>query len=218
MGPDWYGYAVSETMLPPMENTPEVVATAHRIRDGEFNKITTNINPDEEYDLVIVGGGMAGLGAAWHFKKHRKSGQSCLMLDNHPIFGGEAKENEFEINGIRMLAPQGANGFFIPPVTDDPEQASGDARYYAEFNIPRDLPYRLWSSEKKPLKFCRDNYGFLYWLLQKETSVGHFYNDNSTEGTWATDIWNKELKNTPLSCINKKSINGMVEQSRTGYG
>ena len=201
----WYGYGGVGDYAPSHGNTPEVVNTAHRLRDGEFAKLPSNLPVDEEYDLVIIGGGVAGLGAAWHFRKNAKRGQTCLMLDNHPLFGGEAKENEFEVNGERLIGPQGANGFFVPPRVDDPEQASGDARYYAEFNIPRDLPYGEWSSDLKPLKFCRDNFGFQHWLLEGETSIGHFF-ESGGKGQWVKDIWKDDLISTPLSNEKRQAL------------
>ena len=99
----WYGFGGVGDYAPSHGNTPEVVNTAHRLRDGEFASLSASLPIDEEYDLVIVGGGMAGLGAAWHFKKNARPGQKCLMLDNHPLFGGEAKENEFEVNNYANL-------------------------------------------------------------------------------------------------------------------
>ena len=36
------------------------------------------------------------------------------MLDQHPIFGGEAKQNEFEVDGHHLTAPQGATGIVVP--------------------------------------------------------------------------------------------------------
>lgn len=48
--------------------------------------------------------------AAFEFNRQRKDGQTCLMLDNQPIFGGAAKENEFDVGGTRLIAPQGATG------------------------------------------------------------------------------------------------------------
>ena len=35
------------------------------------------------------------------------------MLDNHPIFGGEAKRNEFLVDGHRLLAHQGSALFQV---------------------------------------------------------------------------------------------------------
>ena len=204
VGDSWYGYGGIGDYAQSHGNTPEVVNTAHRIRDGEFADLP-DLPIDEEVDVLIVGGGMAGLGAAWHFKKHAKPGQKCLILDNHPIFGGEAKENEFNVDGQTLLAPQGANGFFVPPHTDDPESSSGDARYYAEFNIPRNLSYAEWPEERKPLNFCRDNFGFMHWLLEGQTSIGYFF-ENAKGTSWANDIWNHDLKNAPIPDDKKASL------------
>lgn len=44
----------------------------------------------------------------------RESTHVGLMLDNYPIFGGEAKENEFEVGGGRVIGPQGSFGRVQP--------------------------------------------------------------------------------------------------------
>lgn len=200
LDPNWYGYGGVGDYRSSHGNTPEVVATAHRLRDREFTATFDQIEAVEEYDYVIVGCGIAGLSAGLEFTKKRKHGQTCLMLDDHPIFGGEAKENEFNVNGTRLIAPQGANGFFIPPAVDDPSTTQGDPRYYAELGLPREYQLRDWPRSRKPLKFCADNYGYLVKGLQEQASVGHFFNgNNKTQDTWAIDMWAKQLKNTPLS-------------------
>ena len=61
---------------------------------------------NETYDLVIVGGGISGLGAAYYFLKERGRDARVLILDNHDDFGGHAKRNEFRHNG-RLLAING---------------------------------------------------------------------------------------------------------------
>ena len=205
VGPDWYGYGGVGDYAPSHGNTPDVVNTAHRLRDGGYPDFSDSMPVDEEYDVVIVGGGMAGLGAAWHFRKHAAPGRTCLLLDNHPLFGGEAKENEFSVDGVTLVAPQGANGFFVPPHAADPEQASGDARYYAEFNIPRDLPYQDWAPGVRPLNICRDNYGYLHWLLEDKTDVGYFFPGNEG-GPWARNIWRNDLRETPFSEEQRRAL------------
>jgi spermidine dehydrogenase len=192
--PDWYGYGGVGDYRFSHGNTPEAVETAHRLRDRGFPAGFDRVESIEDYDLVIVGAGVAGLGAALEYSKRRKSGQTCLMLDNHPIFGGEAKENEFDVGGVRLIAPQGANGFFVPAPVSDPDTASGDARYYAELGVPREFQLRDWPAAEKPLRFSPDNYEYLVRGLEQHTSVGHFFT-----GTWAIDIWARHLANTPLS-------------------
>ncbi len=58
---------------------------------------------DEQYDLVIVGGGISGLSAAYLYRKHAGQDRKVLILDNHDDFGGHAKRNEFEANGRMLL-------------------------------------------------------------------------------------------------------------------
>ena len=65
--------------------------------------------PGELYDLVIVGGGFSGTVAAYTFLKETGRQRSVLLLDNHPIIGGEAKRNEFIVRGQRLIGPQGSN-------------------------------------------------------------------------------------------------------------
>src|SRR5262249_46143114 len=57
----------------------------------------------EEYDLVIVGGGISGLSSAYFFQKHAGPNARILIIDNHDDFGGHAKRNEFHISNRMLL-------------------------------------------------------------------------------------------------------------------
>ena len=211
---DWYGYGGVGDYRFSHGNTPELVATAHKIRKGDFGSDAGTIQATQNYDLVIVGCGIAGLGAALEYAEHAKSGQSCLMLDNHPIFGGEAKENEFNVNGTTLLAPQGANGFFVPPRVENPAEAYGDARYYAQLGIPRDLPYSSLPENTSSIGFCNDNFGYLVRGLQDKISIGHYFPDQAEgKDPWAVDMWSRELDNTPLQPESRRAL---LEWYRTG--
>jgi spermidine dehydrogenase len=59
---------------------------------------------DESYDLVVVGGGLSGLAAAYFYRKLHGSEARILILDNHDDFGGHAKRNEFHQRGSMRLA------------------------------------------------------------------------------------------------------------------
>ena len=191
----WYGYGGVGTYSSSHGNTPDVVNTAHILRDRGL-PIEVDIEHTEECDLAIVGGGMAGLGAALEFFDKRRTDQTCVLLDNHPMIGGEAKENEFNVNGERLIAPQGANGFFIPPTTGD----FGDPYYYAKLGIPREFNFANWPADQKPLRFCNDNYGYLVAGLQKETSTGHFYASNDRQpDSWVIDPFANQHADAPIS-------------------
>ncbi len=68
---------------------------------------------EEEYDLVVVGGGISGLSAA-HFYRQARPGAKILILDNHDDFGGHAKRNEFEVNGETRIAYGGTESIDTP--------------------------------------------------------------------------------------------------------
>jgi spermidine dehydrogenase len=78
--------------------------TAHSLRDGTFwQNAGEPIATKEEYDLVVVGGGISGLSAAYYFQKAAGPNAKVLILDNHDDFGGHAKRNEFRIGDRTLL-------------------------------------------------------------------------------------------------------------------
>jgi spermidine dehydrogenase len=82
-------------------------AIAHALRDGKFWKTAgTPVDTRETYDLVIVGGGLSGLAAAYFYRAKNPAAR-ILILDNHDDFGGHAKRNEFRSGGKLMLANGG---------------------------------------------------------------------------------------------------------------
>ncbi len=149
--------------------------------------------------VVIVGAGLAGLGAAYELKKRAGGGKTCLLIDNHPVFGGEAKRNEFLVDGVRLIGPQGSNGFSVPPPPGEAEAifAEGDAKYYEEFKIPRGFNYSSVEGTTRNLNFGRDNYGFIYWLEHK-IDTGHFFRHKERGGFWVRNPLQKGFANAPV--------------------
>jgi spermidine dehydrogenase len=84
---------------------------AHELRHGNLPLRVSG--PAETYDLVIVGGGISGLSAAY-FYRERKPSARILILDNHDDFGGHAKRNEFELRGRVQLMNGGTLGIDSP--------------------------------------------------------------------------------------------------------
>jgi spermidine dehydrogenase len=58
---------------------------------------------DEEYDLIVVGGGISGLACAYLYQQQAGADKKVLILDNHDDFGGHAKRNEFSADGRTLL-------------------------------------------------------------------------------------------------------------------
>ncbi|MDX1405987.1 MAG: FAD-dependent oxidoreductase [Woeseiaceae bacterium] len=66
---------------------------AHDLRNGK--KWQAVDAGDPVYDLVVVGGGISGLAAAYFYRKQHGPGSRILVIENHDDFGGHAKRNEF---------------------------------------------------------------------------------------------------------------------------
>jgi spermidine dehydrogenase len=82
---------------------PGSFEAAHSLRDGAFwDKVPKPTGPELDFDLVIVGGGISGLAAAY-FARQARPDARILILDNHDDFGGHAKRNEFELGGHMAL-------------------------------------------------------------------------------------------------------------------
>jgi spermidine dehydrogenase len=73
---------------------------------------------DEDYDLVVVGGGISGLAAAYYYRKLHGPQSRILIVDNHDDFGGHAKRNEFHQGGPMRLAWGGTVNMEYPKFSD----------------------------------------------------------------------------------------------------
>jgi len=94
---------------------------AHRMRDGGSADEDGAPKPTgEAYDLVVVGGGISGLSAAYFYRKRFGKAARILVLDNHDDFGGHAKRNEFH-SGNRMLLGYGGTQSIESPGKYSPQ-------------------------------------------------------------------------------------------------
>ncbi|NBC23127.1 MAG: FAD-dependent oxidoreductase, partial [Gammaproteobacteria bacterium] len=66
------------------------------------------------YDLVVVGGGLSGLAAAWYYRQQAGEFARILILDNHDDFGGHAKRNEFLVAGKNLIGYGGSQSMDTP--------------------------------------------------------------------------------------------------------
>jgi spermidine dehydrogenase len=125
---------------------PGSFEAAHELRDGDFwNGATALHDTGEDFDLVVVGGGISGLAAAYFYRAAKPKAR-ILILDNHDDFGGHAKRNEFHVAGRMLLLNGGtleidspypyskvADGLLKALGVDPPalEKACNDASVYA---------------------------------------------------------------------------------------
>lgn len=109
----------SENPYPPLlqglrGQYPGSFEVAHEARDGRFAGALAARATGEHYDLVVVGGGISGLAAAYFYRKALGESRRVLILDNHDDFGGHAKRNEFRHEGRTWLSFGGSMSIETP--------------------------------------------------------------------------------------------------------
>ena len=190
VGPGWYGPGGVGDYAASHGNTPEVVRVAHEIRAGRFDDPAGDaIDSGEANDLVVVGGGFSGLSAAHHFQRLRTDGRT-LILDNHPIFGGEAKRNEFLVDGVHLTGPQGSNDFAVQDETGSPDD------YFTALGLPREFAFAEPVGAAEGMRIPFDNYDYMLWH-HDTFDVAHFF--RGAAKPWVSDLWRTGLDSTPWS-------------------
>ena len=95
-------------------NHPGSFDHAHRLALAGGNFLEEIIDLGESNDLIVVGGGISGLSAAYFYQERTALNQNILILDNHDDFGGHAKRNEFQVDGREMLTYGGSQSIESP--------------------------------------------------------------------------------------------------------
>ena len=174
-------------------NTWEVLSAGHTIRDGVYEPLPKNIvDKGETYDCVIVGGGISGLAAALFFQRQAGPGMKCLILENHPIFGGEAKQNEFLVDGKRLIAHQGSAIYQIQ------YPHSFLARFYQSIglNTPK-LTYQKWAGPQPELPLSTTPYQAV-GLEHGQYGFWFGAKFGQKPGIWLIDPIGKNLQGAPV--------------------
>jgi len=204
---DWTGYGGVGDYANSNGNTLSVLEAGHEIRDGQFESLPASvIDTNEAYDCVVVGGGISGLAAALTFQRLAGSGKTCLVLDNHPIFGGEAKRNEFLVDGHRLVAHQGSAFFPVP------YPYSFIARFYESIGLktPR-LEYQKWGSSEPEMQLSRTPY---LGAAPNSTFFGAKF--GQPQGLWLTDPWGRDLEKAPISLKAKTELSKFQSAGDSG--
>jgi spermidine dehydrogenase len=181
-------------------NTVATLKVGHGIRDGAFEGLTEVNDTGETFDCVQVGGGISGLAAALLFQRGTANQLSSLVLENHPVFGGEAKQNEFEVGGQRLSAHQGSAVFWVP------YPYSFIGRFYDSIGLhaPR-FDYQKWGSREPEMPLSKTPYD-----MQGEMpkTYGFYFGQKFGQrlGAWLIDPWGKKLDGAPITLQQKAEL------------
>ncbi len=74
----------------------------------------------DEFDCIVVGGGISGLAAAWFYRQRYGADARILVLDNHDDFGGHARRNEFTVGERRLIGYGGSEALQSPAANFSP--------------------------------------------------------------------------------------------------
>jgi spermidine dehydrogenase len=175
-----------------------VVTAGHKISQGAYTPLPAGI-PDtgESFDLLVVGGGLSGLGSAYYFAKATGGKKRCLILENHLMFGGHCKQNEFVVNGQRLIGPQASNDFGIPREGSHNQMDE----LFTDLHLPREYAYAAWDPSLKPLRFPRDNYSHMDGINDTQVDIGYYFGrqPGNSKPLWVHNIFANKLEGAPFS-------------------
>ena len=188
----WTGYGGVGDYAICNGNTWEVVNAGHGIRDALYESSIAGAAPTgETYDLVIVGGGFSGVIAAYTFLKDTKRERPCLLLDNHPLIGGEAKRNEFLVRGLRLIGPQGSNETNVPTT-------GLHAEIWRDIGLPTEFEFGELPPGRRAMEFALANYEHVYWdYFGASSHENHGYFFETPHPHWVRNPWGHNLEGTP---------------------
>jgi spermidine dehydrogenase len=175
-------------------NTLPVLQAGHKIRDAVYERLPKDIvDTGETFDCVIVGGGISGIAAALFHQRQSGPRATSLVLENHPIFGGEAKQNDFLVDGHHLIAHQGSAIYQLQ------QPQSFLAQFYDSVGLktPK-LTYQKWAGPQPEMPLSRTPYDeagmdygqYGFWFGAKF---------GATPGLWVMDPVRRRLEGAPIS-------------------
>jgi spermidine dehydrogenase len=189
---------------------------AHSLRDGNFwQKAGTATDTGEKLDLIVVGGGISGLSAAYFFRKQNPNAR-VLIIENHDDFGGHAKRNEFIVAGRKLLGFGGT--FSIESPAPYSTVAKGVVRDLGidVASFPRHFAKDLYPSFglQPHIFFDKQTFGSDQ-LVINAVRVGGSETSDSFGGS--NEAWTSFLAKAPLSQAAKRDLQRLLTDRKDYY-
>jgi len=183
LGADWTGPGGIGDYAGKNGNTHPVVNASHsHIRNGDLDKRIANAPlVDDLYDVIIVGAGISGLTSAF-VTARENPGAKILILDQHAIFGGEAKQNEFEVDGYKLVAPQGSTGIVVPFAAA--EKFGFGSPFLKELGYPEEFTYQEAKNVSQPILVPRDAWGPMHISWEMGDTAFYYEGKGMVKNPW----------------------------------
>ena len=178
---------------------PGSFEVAHSIRDGAaWNESGAPEATGENYDLVIVGGGISGLAAAHFFRKATGDKARILIVENHDDFGGHAKRNEFTLGNRTVLGFGGTFAIESPAPYSKVAKALINELGINVPSYPTLVDKNLYRSLglRRRVFFDKENFG-VDRLIENPVLMGGTEAGNLSGG--AAEAWTQFMADAPIA-------------------
>ncbi len=180
---------------------PRAYLNGHALREGWLMDALPHPSADPDaYDLVVVGGGISGLAAAYFFQKRWGKDKKVLVLDNHDDFGGHAKRNEFTVGKDTRLSNAGSFNIYEPGTDSERELFADlgiDVAKLARDNVDTGFYFR--EDMGQSVFFDHETFGVDRLLKDPAPWTDFTFLYSPTEPPDAEARWAQFMQDAPLS-------------------
>ena len=121
------------------------------------------------------------------------------MLDQHPIFGGEAKQNEFDVDGYHLTAPQGATGIVVP--FNKAKEAGMWTHFATDLGFPDEFVYQKPTGLSRDILVPEDAWSPMH-VGWERSDTGFYYEGKG----WVRNPWRDGFRHAPIPESAKKAL------------
>ncbi len=207
-GSSWTGYGGVGDCRWSNGNTRSVIDAAHGIRDGDYEEGIGTGPTEETFDIVVVGGGFSGISTAYEFSKNARGDERLLLLENHPFFGGAAKQNEMIVGSRTLIGPQASNAARAISRVLPGSAYEVYGQYYRELGIPANFELEPLAGGAEKYHLAHDHFDPMLDLTNFDT--GFFFGKQG----WSKNPLEQEFRNTPWAAAERRDLMDFVGNGR----